>query len=147
MAETKKRNVMEKVEIGGVVRTENLRLADLMAILNGEERPTEVIEDLKNYINHKQLQVANRASSRKDDEEKKAAREEIRTEILAFLTAHKGEWYRVGEIVKGSPVLNEKYSPSAVTNVITKLKDEGLVWNESTSKKSVYTIADANSNS
>ena len=144
MADTKKRNVMEKVEIGGVTRTETLRLADLMAILNGEERSTEVIEDLKNYINHKQSQVTNRAnSSRKDDEEKKAAREEIRTEILAFLTAHKGEWFRVGEIVKGSPVLDEKYSSSAVTSVITKLKDEGLVWNESTSKKSVYTIATA----
>jgi hypothetical protein len=138
---TTKKVTMEKVTINGIVRTEALRLADLTAILNGEELSTEIIEDLKNYVTFKAAQVANRTSSHKDDEEKKAAREEIRTEILAFLTAHKGEWFRVGEIVKGSPVLDEKYSSSAVTSVITKLKDEGLVWNESTSKKSVYTIA------
>ena len=141
MAKTTKKVTMEKVTINGVTRTEALRLADLAAILNGEELSTEVIEDLKNYVTFKAAQVSNRASSHKDDEEKKQARAEIRAEILTFLTAHKCEWFRVGEIVKGSPVLNDKYSSSAVTNVITKLKEEGLVWNESTSKKSVYTIA------
>ena len=142
MAETKKKVTMEKVEINGVVRTEKLRLADIAAILNGEERSDEIIADLKNYVAHKAAQVENRkSSSSKDDEEKAARKKAIREAILAFLTENKGKWYQVTAIIKGSPALGLEYSTSEVTTVITALKDEGLVVREVEKRKPLYTIA------
>lgn len=144
MAETKKKITMEKVEINGVVRTEKLRLADIAAILNGEERSDEIIADLKNYVAHKAAQVENRkSSSSKDDEEKTARKKAIREAILAFLTENSGKWYQVTAIIKGSPALGLEYSTSEVTTVITALKDEGLVVREVEKRKPLYTIATA----
>lgn len=144
MAETKKKVTMEKVEINGVVRTEKLRLADIAAILNGEERSDEIIADLKAYVAHKTAQVENRkSSSSKDDEEKTARKKAIREAILAFLTENSGKWYQVTAIIKGSPALGLEYSTSEVTTVITALKDEGLVVREVEKRKPLYTIATA----
>lgn len=144
MAETKKKVTMEKVEINGVVRTEKLRLADIAAILNGEERSDEIIADLKAYVAHKTAQVENRkSSSSKDDEEKTARKKAIREAILAFLTENSGKWYQVTAIIKGSPALGLEYSTAEVTTVITALKDEGLVVREVEKRKPLYTIATA----
>lgn len=142
MAGTTKKVTMEKVTINGVIRTEKLRLADLAAILNGEERSEEVISDLKNYVAFKAAQVENRkSSSAKDDEEKTARKAAIRAAILEFLGENSGKWYQVTAIIKGSPKLGLEYSTSEVTTVITALKDEGLVVREVEKRKPLYTIA------
>lgn len=135
------KKTMDRVEINGVVRTEKLRLADIAAILNGEERTPEIIEDLKAYIAHKTEQVENRkTSSSKDDPEKKAQIEEIKAEILAFLAD--GKWYRVGDIMKGCPNLLTKYSSSRVTNVITDMvKVDGTVMRDQKAKITTYSLA------
>lgn len=140
---TSKKMVMEKVEINGVIRTEALRLADIAAILNGEERDEAIIEDLKNYVAHKTAQVANRkATSAKDDPEKQKTNEEIKAEILAFLGKTPDKWYRVGDIMKGCPVLLNTYSPSKITNVITDMvKIDKTVIRDQQPKMTTYTLA------
>lgn len=140
---TTSKKVMEKVEINGIVRTEALRLADIAAILNGEQREPAIIEDLKNYVAHKQAQVANRkATSAKDDPEKQKTNEEIKAEILKFLGANPDKWYRVGDIMRGCPTLLNTYNSSKVTNVITEMvKTDETVIRDQKSKVTTYTIA------
>lgn len=135
------KKVMEKVEINGVIRTEALRLADLKAILEGEQRETAVIEDLKNYITHKQAQVEARKTNSKTDPEKVAKREHIKEAVMEYLTENAEKWFAVNEIIKGSPKLGIDYSTSAVTNVLTELLNEGKVLNEKSSKGSKYSAA------
>ena len=140
---TSKKMVMEKVEINGIVRTEALRLEDLAAILNGEQREPAIMDDLKNYIAHKQAQVANRkATSAKDDPEKQKVNDEIKAEVLAFLGKEPDKWYRVGDIMKGCPNLLNAYSPSKVTNVITDMvKTDHTVIRDQQPKMTTYTLA------
>lgn len=140
---TSKKVTMEKVEINGVIRTEALRLADIAAILNGEQREPAIIEDLKNYVAHKAAQVANRkASSAKDDPEKQKTNEEIKAEILAFLGKTPDKWYRVGDIMRGCPNLLNTYNSSKVTNVITEMvKTDETVLRDQKAKMTTYTIA------
>lgn len=140
---TSKKVTMEKVEINGIIRTEALRLADIAAILNGEQRDEAIIEDLKNYVAHKAAQVANRkASSAKDDPEKQKTNEEIKAEILAFLGKTPDKWYRVGDIMRGCPNLLNTYNSSKVTNVITEMvKIDETVLRDQKAKMTTYTIA------
>lgn len=145
MAKTENtKKVMERVTINGELRTEKLRLADLMAILNGEQRSPEIMDDLKAYIAHKQEQNEARKTSSKVDKEKAAIRDHIRKAVVEFLTENEGNWYTTTEIIKKSPALGlNNYSVSAVANVLTALKNEGIVVNEKDKKSSVYTLAKA----
>ncbi len=142
MAKTENtKKVMERVIINGTLRTEKLRLADLMAILNGEEREAAIINDLKAYVAHKQEQNEARKTSSKVDKEKAEIRKHIREAVVDFLTENEG-WYTTTEIIKKSPALGlNDYSVSAVANVLTALKGEGIVVNEKDKKASVYTLA------
>jgi hypothetical protein len=142
MAKTENtKKVMERVTINGTLRTEKLRLADLMAILNGEQRDPAIIDDLKAYVAHKQEQNEARKTSSKVDKEKAAVREHIRKAVVDFLTENEG-WFTTTEIIKKSPALGlNDYSVSAVANVLTALKGEGIVVNEKDKKASVYTLA------
>lgn len=144
MAKTENtKKVMERVTINGELRTEKLRLADLMAILNGEQRDPAIIDDLKAYVAHKQEQNEARKTSSKVDKEKAAIRDHIRKAVVDFLTENEGNWYTTTEIIKKSPALGIDYSVSAVANVLTALKGEGIVVNEKDKKSSVYTLAKA----
>lgn len=145
MAKTENtKKVMERVVINGELRTEKLRLADLMAILNGEQREAAIIDDLKAYVAHKQEQNEARKTSSKVDKEKAAIRDHIRKAVIEFLTENEGSWYTTTEIIKKSPALGmNDYSVSAVANVLTALKGEGIVVNEKNKKSSVYTLAKA----
>ena len=133
---------LDKVVIEGITRTERIRLEDIKNILRTGKMPEKAyIDDLIVYINHKMELLENKKSNSSSSKEKEAVRTAIREAALNVLQAEPDRWFTVTEIITADMEnLGMKYSNSAVTAVLTKLKNEGLVNNSKDKKKSLYTI-------
>lgn len=133
---------LDRVIINDVVRTESIRLADILNILETGVMPEQVyVDDLIVYIKHKMELLESKKSNSSSSKEKEAVRTAIREAVLNVLQAEPDRWFTVSEIIASdTEKLGMNYSNSAVTYVLTKLKEEGLVMNSKDKKKSLYTI-------
>ena len=114
--------------------------------MSNKEIAIKLIKELPDYQVEEVIYFLHKLSKLKSSEKWKSRElnieNDIKEEILAFLSANPDKWYRVGDIMRGCPNLLNTYNPSKVRNVITEMvKVDNTVLRDVQAKMTSYTIS------